>query len=134
MAIAVVNQGTIFSITDRKLYVPVVTLSTQNNAKLLEKLKFGFKRTINCNRYQSKVSTEIPNQYLDNWYKFYWFKLIDASFQAVIRLFVLSFEDGARRRRYKLYFILTVKIKDYNVMIDEKKISINQLKKFKDIW
>ena len=66
MAIAVVNQGTIFSITDRKLYVPVVTLSTQNNAKLLEKLKFGFKRTINCNRYQSKVSTEIPNQYLDN--------------------------------------------------------------------
>ena len=129
MATAVVNQGTIFSITDRKRYVPVVTLSTQNNAKLLEKLKFGFKRTINCNRYQSKVSTEIPNQYLDNWYKFYWFKLIDASFQAVIRLFILSFEDGARRRRYKLYFILTVKIKDYNVMIDEKKIFYQPVKK-----
>ena len=129
MATAVVNQGTIFSITDRKRYVPVVTLSTQNNAKLLEKLKFGFKRTINCNRYQSKVSTEVPNQYLDNWYKFYWFKLIDASFQAVIRLFVLSFEDGARRRRYKLYFILTVKIKDYNVMIDENKIFYQPVKK-----
>ena len=50
----VINQGTTFSITDIKLYVPVVTLSTQDNAKLLEQLKPGFKRTINWNKYQSK--------------------------------------------------------------------------------
>ena len=63
MATNVENQGATFSITDTKLYVPVVTLSTQENAKLLEQLKSGFKRTINWNKYQAKVSTERPNQY-----------------------------------------------------------------------
>ena len=46
------DQATTFSITDAKLYVPVATLSTQDNAKLLEHLKSGFKRTINLNKYQ----------------------------------------------------------------------------------
>ena len=41
------NQGTTFVTTDRKVYVPVLTLSTQDNAKLLHKSKSGFKRTIN---------------------------------------------------------------------------------------
>ena len=41
------NQAMTFAITDRKLCVLVVTLSTQDNAKLLEQLKSGFKRTIN---------------------------------------------------------------------------------------
>ena len=52
------DQETIFSITDTKLYVSVVTLSTQDNAKLLEQLKSVFKRTANWNKYQSKISTE----------------------------------------------------------------------------
>ena len=43
-----------FAITDTKLYVPVVTLSTQDNTKLLQQLKFGFKRTNTWNKYQSK--------------------------------------------------------------------------------
>ena len=54
-----------FLITDTKLYVSVITLSTQDNAKLLKKLKSGFKRTINWNKYQSKMSTERQNHYLD---------------------------------------------------------------------
>ena len=45
------DQGTTFSITDTKLYVPVVTSSNQGNARLLEQLKFGFKTTINWNKY-----------------------------------------------------------------------------------
>ena len=49
---AAVNQTTTFSITDTKLYVPVVTFSTQDNAKLLQQIKSGFKRTINWNKYQ----------------------------------------------------------------------------------
>ena len=53
-----------FAITDTKLYVPVVTFSTKHNAKLLEKLKSGFKRTSNKKKYQSKVSMERQNQYL----------------------------------------------------------------------
>ena len=44
-----------FAITDTKIYVTVVTLSTQDNTKLLEQLKSGFKRTVNWNKYQSKV-------------------------------------------------------------------------------
>ena len=43
--------ATKFKITDTKLYVPFVTLSTQDNAKLLQQLKSGFKRTINWNKY-----------------------------------------------------------------------------------
>ena len=50
------NSVTTFTITDTKLYVPVVTLSTNDNAKLLQQLKSGFKRTINWYEYQSKVT------------------------------------------------------------------------------
>ena len=46
-----------FKITETKLYVPVVTLSTQDNAKLLQQLKSGFKRTISSNKYESSVKT-----------------------------------------------------------------------------
>ena len=46
-----------FAITETKLYVPVVTLSTQDNAKLLQQLKSGFKRTINWSKYESSVKT-----------------------------------------------------------------------------
>ena len=49
----VANQDAKFSTTDTKLYVPVVTLSTQDNEKLLQQLKSGFKRTIKWNKYQS---------------------------------------------------------------------------------
>ena len=58
------NQDTTFWITDTKLYVPVVSLSTQDNAKLCEQLKSGFKR-IDWNKYIPKSSTERPNQHLD---------------------------------------------------------------------
>ena len=46
-----------FAITDTKLYVSVVTLSTQDNAKLLQQLKSGYRRTINWNKYQSDPKT-----------------------------------------------------------------------------
>ena len=61
VATNVAAEAATFSITDTKLYVPVVTLSIQDNAKLLEQLKSGFKWTINCKEYQSKVSPERIN-------------------------------------------------------------------------
>ena len=64
-----------FKITDAKLYVPVVTLSTQDNAKLLQQLKSEFKRTINWNRYQSEPKTYAQSRYLNH--------LINPSFQGV---------------------------------------------------
>ena len=48
------NQNATFAITDTKLYVPVVTLSTQEYTKFLQQLKSGFKRVINWNIYQSQ--------------------------------------------------------------------------------
>ena len=105
------NQDTTFSITNTKVYLQVVTLSTQVLAKLLdEQLKSGLKRTIKWNKHQPKISTEIPNQYLDY--------LMDPSLQGVNRLFVLSLEYEAQRASYKGYYLPTVKIKNYNVMID----------------
>ena len=48
------NQAATFAITDTKLYVPVVTLSTQENTKFFQQLKSSFKRAINWNKYLSK--------------------------------------------------------------------------------
>ena len=63
---AAVNQAIIFAITDTKLYVHVVTLSIDDNAKLLEQLKSGFKHTVNWNKYETKTTTQnAPNQYFD---------------------------------------------------------------------
>ena len=58
MTTDVPGQDATFSITDIKRYVPVITLSTENNAKLFEQLKYGFKRAINWKKYQSKKSKE----------------------------------------------------------------------------
>ena len=85
-------------------------MSTQDNEKLLQQLKSGFKRTINWNEYQSSVKTVAENRYLNY--------LISPSFQGVKRLFVLSFENENDRRSHSLYYIPKVGIKDYNVMID----------------
>ena len=112
------NQDTTFLITDTKLYVLVVTLSTQYNTTLLEQSKSDFKRTINWNKYRTKISTERENEYLDF--------LTDPSFQGVNRVFVLSFEDEEQRTSYKRYYLLTVLTKNYNVMIDGQKF-FNQL-------
>ena len=105
MATDVAAQGTTFLITDTKLYVPVVALSTEDNTKLLNQLKAGFKRTINWNKYQSEMSTERQNQYLDY--------LIDSKFQGVDRVFVLLFEKEAQRISYKQLYLSTVEIKTY---------------------
>ena len=50
----VANQNPTFTITETTLQVPVVTLSTQDNTKLLPQLKFGLKRTISWNKYLAK--------------------------------------------------------------------------------
>ena len=55
-----------FKITETKLYVPVVTLSTQDNAKLLQQLKSGFKRTMNWNKCQSDPKTYAQSRYLNH--------------------------------------------------------------------
>ena len=107
-------------ITDTKLFVPVVTLSTQYNIKLLKQLESGFKRIINWNKYLHKTTNQARNRYLDF--------LIDPSFQGVNRLFVLSFKDDDGRNSHEQYYLPTVEIKDYNVMMDGRKFFYQPIK------
>ena len=83
----VANQAPTFTITETNLYVPVVTLLTQDNVKLLPQVKSGFKRTIRWNKYLLKPELLPQNLNLSH--------LIEPSFQGVNRLFVLAFEDDA---------------------------------------
>ena len=110
------NQFPTFTITKTNIYVPVVTLSTQDNEKLLPQLKCGFKRKISWNKYLAKSELLAQDANLNY--------LIEPSFQGVNRLFVLTFEDNNDndwRTSNKRYYIRNVEIKDYNVMIDGKK-------------
>ena len=104
------NQNATFAITDTKLYVPVVTLSTQENTKFLQQLKSGFKRVINWNKYLSKPELLAQNPNLNH--------LVEPSFQGVNRLFVLAFENDDDRAIDDKNYLPTVEIKDYNIMIN----------------
>ena len=106
------NQGATFTVTETRFDVPVVTLSTQDNAKLLLQLKSGFKRTTNWNKYLSKP--ELLAQYPNLSH------LVEPSFQGINRFFVLAFENDTQRTSNKRYYLPNVEIKDYNVMIDGK--------------
>ena len=97
-----------------KTYDPVVTLSTQGDAKLLEQLKSGFKRTINWNKYEPNVSVQAPNPYKN--------LLINPIFQGVNRLFALLFKNKDGRTVHTKHFTPLVDIKDYNGMIDSQNV------------
>ena len=101
-----------FESEDAKLYVPVVTLSIQDNSKLLQQLKSGLRRTINWKKHQSNPKTYERKRYLNY--------SVDSSFQGVNRPFVLSFENEADRTSYSTYYLPKIEIKDYNIMIDGK--------------
>ena len=81
------NQVPTFAITETNLDVPVVTLSTQDNAKLLPQLKSDLKRTSSWNKYLPKPELLAQNQNLNH--------LVEPRFQGVNRLFVLAFENDA---------------------------------------
>ena len=101
-----------FKITDTKLYVPVVTLSAENDNKLLEKLKTRFKRTIKLNKYRSEMSNQTKSNNLNY--------LIDLTFTNVNRLFVLSYENEYDRTSFSNYYVPKNEIKDFNVLLDGK--------------
>ena len=119
----VANQIPTFTITETKLYVTVVTLSTQDNANLLPKLKSGFKRKSNWNKYLARPELLRRKPNLNH--------LVTASFQGVSRLFVLAFENDAQRLSNKRYYLPNVEIKDYNVMIDGIFFFLSTIKKKK---
>ena len=93
-----------------------VTLSKEDNIKLLEQLKSGFKRTIKWNKCRSQMTIQPQNNNL--------IYLIDPTFMNVNRLFVLSFprnNNTDSRYSFSNYYVPKVQIKDFNVLIDGKR-------------
>ena len=108
-------ENAIFQIRDTKLYVPVVSLSKENDIKFLEQLKSGFKRTIKCNKCRSQMTIQPQNNNLNYF--------IVPTFTNVNRLLILSFSRNNNtdsRYSYSKYYIPKVEIKDFNVIIDGK--------------
>ena len=103
--------GAILAINDCKLYVPVVTLSKDDEIKLLTNLKSGFKREIIWNKYRSQMTTEAINNNLNI--------LIDPTFTNVNRLFVLAYQNADDRQSFSQFYLPRVMVKDFNVIIDK---------------
>ena len=105
----------IFQIKDTQLYVPVVTLSKENDIKLLEQLKSGFKRAIKWNKYRLQMTIQTQNNNLNY--------LIDPTFTNINRLFALSFprnNNTDSRQSFSNCYVPKVRISDFNVLIDGK--------------
>ena len=127
---AAAGQVVSFRITNTKLYVPIVTLSTKDNTNLTKQLNKGFKRTIYWNQYVSKPLPETPHKTGITRFA------LDAVFQGVNRLFVFAFDDTAAdeaddapaprnlaanqviRNGYRKDFVPRVDITSYKVLID----------------
>ena len=108
-----------FAITDAKLHVPIVTLSTKDSTNLVKQLNEGFKRSVYWNSYETK-----PAKVIEQGKNIY--ELLNASFQGVKRLFVLAYfvaagndaDQEAGIKDNKKYFLPRGEIKNYNVLID----------------
>ena len=101
--------GATLAINHCKLYIPVVTLSKDDEIKLLTNLKSGFKSEIIWNKYRSQMTTEAINNNLNI--------LIDPTFTN--RLFVLAYQNVDDRQSYDEFYLPKVMVKDYNVIIDK---------------
>ena len=107
-----------FTIADAKLYVPVVTVSIEYNAKLTKLLNEGFKRSVYWSKYKL-----IPNKTYNQ--NDYIRELLDASFQGSKRLFVLPYDNNAgdnlvTTNSHRRYFLPRIKAENYNIEIDGK--------------
>ena len=113
-AVAAINNPTnaFFKITEHKLYIPVVTLSNENEIKLLERLKKVFKISFPWKKYRSEISNQTASNNLNY--------LIDPTFTNVSRLFGLAFENEEDRTSFSEYHVPKVEIKDYNILNDQK--------------
>ena len=124
-----------FTNTRTNIYIPVVTLSINNNIKLLENIKQGFKRTISWNKYRSEITVQPKTNDLDY--------LINSKISSIYILFVLSFKNGDHDPTIKSfckYCMPLLEIKDFNVLIGKKlffdqsvKIKQEAYKKFTEI-
>ena len=102
-------------ITSTSLYIPVVTLSVNDNAKFSENIKQGFKRKISWNKYRSEITTQPKSNNL--------YYLTDPTFRNINRLFVLSFKNDNNdptRDSFNKYYMPLVEIKEFGALIANK--------------
>ena len=113
----------VFIINDTKLYVPVVTLSKEDNKDFIEQQNKGFQRSIYWNEYKTKEQTENANA---NVFKYI---NLDPSFQGVNRLFVMAYnreDDEPTRDGRTKYYLPRNDLKKY-VNIDGQNFYDNQI-------
>ena len=103
--------GATLAINDCKLYVPAVTLSKDDEIKLLTNLKSGFKREIIWNKYRSQMTTEAVNNNLNI--------VIDPTFTNVNILFILAYQNADDRQSFSQFYLPKVLVKDFNVIINK---------------
>ena len=119
----------VFIINDTKLYVPVVTLSKEDNKDFIEQQNKGFQRSIYWNEYKTKELTEDANA---NVFKYI---NLDPSFQGVNRLFVMAYNrpDAANDNQFntnskQIYYLPRNDLEKYNVIIGGRNFMIIQSK------
>ena len=114
-------DGATFKITHAKLYVPVVTLSAEDNVKLTKQLNEGFKRSLYWNEYKmiDNKKVEITNANDEKPKR----ELLDSSYQGVKKLFVLIYDNNqVSVNSFKNYFFPRVKIENYNIVTDGRNV------------
>ena len=99
------------TINDCKLYIPALTLSKDDEIKLLTNLKSGFTREIEWNKYRSQMTTQAINNNLNI--------LIDPTFTNVNRLFVSAYQNADDRQSFSQFYLPRVMVKDYNVIYNK---------------
>ena len=122
--LSTINQDSVFQITKGELYIPAVTLNTENNNKLSRLLSEGFERTVIWNGYKRKIERiNIPIN--DNSFEI---TTLDTSFQGVNKLLVAAFKTNDIERnantqnsRTRCYLPRT-EIKGYDVLIDGRNL------------
>ena len=106
----------VFIINDKKLYVPVVTLSKEDNKDFIEQQNKGFQRSIYWNEYKTKEINEDADA---NMFKYI---NLDPSFQGVNRLFVMAYNRANRK-----YYLPRIDLEKYNVIIDGRNFYDNPI-------
>ena len=115
----------VFIINDTKLYVPVVTLSKEDNKDFIEQQNKGFKRSIYWNEYTTKEQTENADANATKYIN------LDPSFQGVNRLFLMAYsradDNQATRNEQRKYYLPRIDLKKYNVIIDGRNFYDNPI-------
>ena len=123
---AAANPGNnaVFIINDTKLYVPVVTLSKEDNKDFIEQQNEGFQRSIDWNEYKTKEKNEDADANAVKYIN------LDPSFKGVNRLFIMAYDatdNQYNRNNRRKYYLPRIDLKKCNVIIDGRNFYDNPI-------